>query len=135
MQKRNGFTLTEIIVALGVIIALASGATVATSHLLKLNKHSAAMSGAATIAVAISQYMTEMEAYPENLNNLTSKSGNKGPWLNASALEDPWGQTYEYHKDESAGKFAVWSKGPNKTNNSSLSNTKCSGDDIGVYSR
>ncbi|MBQ0067712.1 MAG: type II secretion system protein [Phascolarctobacterium sp.] len=135
MQKRKGFTLTEVIVALGVIIALASGATVATSHLFKLNKHSAAMSGAATIAVAISQYMTEMEAYPDSLSVLISKSGSKGPWLNAEALKDPWNQDYVYSKNETDGKFAVWSKGPDKTSNSSLGNSKCSGDDIGVYSR
>lgn len=135
MQKRKGFTLTEIIVALGVIIALASGATAVTSHLFALNKHSAAMSGAATIAVAVSQYMTEMEAYPENLTALTSKSGSKGPWLSGSALLDPWNQTYEYRKDEAAGKFAVWSKGPNKISNSTLNANKCAGDDIGVYSR
>ncbi|MCQ2383106.1 MAG: type II secretion system protein GspG [Clostridia bacterium] len=135
MKKRKGFTLTEIIVALGVIIALASGATVATSHLLKLNRHSAAMSGAATIAVAVSQYMTEMEAYPENLTALTSKNGNRGPWLNSSALLDPWNVQYTYVKNETSGKFAVWSNGPDKKSNSTLNANKCAGDDIGVYSR
>ena len=93
------------------------------------------MSGAATIAVAVSQYMTEMEAYPENLSALTSKNGNRGPWLNSSALLDPWNVQYTYVKNETSGKFAVWSNGPDKKSNSTLNANKCAGDDIGVYSR
>lgn len=131
-KKHRGFTLIEILVACSIIIALAVGAVNLSSNWLAAGRYNKTRADVAAISLAISQYRLEMNVLPTRLSDLTTKSGNFGPWLSNDALTDTWKQSYQYYKNGNS--YAVWSCGPNKTNNSGSSPTTFKGDDIGVLS-
>lgn len=130
--KRQGFTLVEILVACGIIIALAVGAIVIGSSILDTGRYNKAKTDTATISTAVSQYKFEHEAFPASLDILTKKEGQYGPYLSDDILTDPWENAYHYSVNTSTGKFAVWSNGHNKANDTGTFNTALSGDDIGI---
>ncbi len=117
-MKRKGFSLVEIMVGLGVIIALAAATFPTASAFLSLGRHSGVKTDVGALSAAVSQYVFEVGTYPPNLSALTQAVGQYGPWLSASSLKDQWGNDYNYSVDTANKKYAVWSNGPNKTNNS-----------------
>lgn len=131
-RKKPGFTLVEILVACSIIVALAVGAMVVGGTILDNGRYNKAKTDVATISTAISQYKFEHEAFPAALANLTTKDGQYGPYLSNDILTDPWGNAYHYGVNTSTGRFAVWSNGHNKVNDTGTFNNAISGDDIGI---
>ena len=103
-SKKQGFTFVEILVACSIIIALAVGAIFLGSAILDNGRYNKAKTDTATISTAIGQYK----------------------------LKDPWGNDYHFSVNTSTGRFAVWSNGHNKTNDTGSFNDSISGDDIGI---
>lgn len=131
MSKKSGFTIIEILVVLGVVIAMAVAVLPVGSNYFALGRNSSSKTGVATLATAISQYKFEIEEYPLNLNSLTVSNGQYGPYISSAALKDSWNQNYNYSYNDNS--FAVWSNGPDKKNNSGGGvPTAFQGDDIGV---
>ena len=85
-----------------------------------------------TISTAIGQYKFEHGSFPESIDVLTKKDGQYGPYLSSDILKDPWGNDYHFSVNTSTGRFAVWSNGHNKTNDTGSFNDSISGDDIGI---
>lgn len=131
-RKKPGFTLVEILVACSIIVALAVGAVVVGGTILDNGRYNKAKTDVATISTAISQYKFEHEAYPASLNTLLNKDGQYGPYLSSDILTDPWGNAYHFGVSTSTGRFAVWSNGHNKANDTGTFNNAISGDDIGI---
>lgn len=131
MSKKSGFTIIEILVVLGVVIAMAIAVLPVGSNYFALGRNSSSKTGVATLATAISQYKFEIGEYPLNLNSLTVSNGQYGPYISSTALKDSWNQNYNYSYNDNS--FAVWSNGPDKKNNSGGGvPTAFQGDDIGV---
>lgn len=128
-MKRNGFTISEILVSTAIVIALGLCAMVSCNDMLDFSKKSVAKNDVAVIASAVNQYKFQMEALPSTLSDLTNASGSYGPWIDSDALIDPWGNNYIYVFNSANNSFAVYSKGKNQTGESSISSI--SGDDIG----
>lgn len=130
--KKQGFTFVEILVACCIIIALAVGAIFLGSSILDNGRYNKAKTDTATISTAIGQYKFEHDAFPKSISNLTKKDGQYGPYLSSDILKDPWGNDYHFGVNTSTGRFAVWSNGHNKANDTGSFNDKISGDDIGI---
>lgn len=131
----KGFSLPEIVIALGVIIAMASSAFVVSDHMLKVGRFNAAKSNVAALSVAVVQYRFEVGHLPANLTALTQKVDDKGPWLGAGGLKDPWNRDYHYQVAVDGSYFAIWSDGQNGINDSDTTLPEFDKDDIGIMSR
>lgn len=131
-SKRSGFTFIEILIACSIIIALAVGAVFIGSTILDNGRYNKAKTDTATISTAVGQYKFEHDAFPENLDVLTKKDGQYGPYLSKDILKDPWQNDYHYRVNTSTGRFAVWSNGHNKANDTGSFTDSIKGDDIGI---
>ena len=58
---------------------------------------------------------------PANLDALTSKSGQYGPWLTSDVLKDPWGNSYIFTNDASNKKFTIKSGGKSTSTSDDVS--------------
>lgn len=131
-QKRNGFTLISLLIALAAVIAIGTSVIFVGKNVLDNGRYNAAKANVASISMAVSQYKFDMETYPQSLQALTVQVEQYGPWLSNDDLTDPWGRNYQYTFNEATNTFAVWSYGPDGTNASGNNPTEFSGDDIGV---
>ena len=131
-SKKQGFTFVEILVACSIIIALAVGAIFLGSAILDNGRYNKAKTDTATISTAIGQYKFEHGSFPKSIDDLTKKDGQYGPYLSSDILKDPWGNDYHFSVNTSTGRFAVWSNGYNKTNDTGSFKDSISGDDIGI---
>lgn len=131
-SKKQGFTFVEILVACSIIIALAVGAIFLGSAILDNGRYNKAKTDTATISTAIGQYKFELGSFPKSIDDLTKKDGQYGPYLSSDILKDPWGNDYHFSVNTSTGRFAVWSNGHNKINDTGSFKDSISGDDIGI---
>lgn len=134
-EKLKGFSLPEIVVAMGIIIALGSGAFAVSDHMLKAGRFNAAKSHVSALSVAVLQYRFEVGSLPASLSVLTNKVDGKGPWIANDGLKDPWNRDYHYRVATDNSYFVIWSDGHNRVNDSDLSLPQFNNDDIGIMSR
>lgn len=100
--------------------------------ILDNGRYNKAKTDTAAISTAVSQYKFEHDAFPGDLDQLTKKDGQYGPYLSSDILKDPWNNDYHYSVNTSTGRFAVWSNGRNKVNDTGTFNDSINGDDIGI---
>lgn len=131
-QKRNGFTLISLLIALAAVIAIGTSVIFVGKNVLDNGRYNAARANVASISMAVSQYKFDMETYPQSLQALTVQVGQYGPWLSNDDLTDPWNNNYQYTFNEATNTFAVWSYGPDGANASGNNPTEFAGDDIGI---
>lgn len=134
-KARKGFSLPEILVACAIIVAMSSCAVATADNLMRMGRYNAAKASVASISVAVAKYRFETGSLPVDLPALTNPANNRGPWLNANELVDPWNQNYNYYVPENGNTYAIWSNGPDRTNNSGNPTTDFSSDDIGIISQ
>lgn len=128
--KYIGYTFMELILCLGVIMILGSGAGIAVNHYYSASRYDLAKADLSVIAMAVSKYRFEIGSYPDNLEVLAVRQVPHGPWITLDALKDPWGNTYQYSYD--TDRYALWSNGENEVNQSGNPlDGGFSGDDIG----
>jgi general secretion pathway protein G len=135
IRKNKGFTLVELMIAMGIIIALGTVVLVNISTYLRGGRIAQARTNIAVISSAIGRYRYVHGTMPENLRNLTAHNanGNNGQLLTDAELKDPWDNPYNYNLSEASEKYAIWSNGPDRTNNSgSTMPSAFTGDDVGV---
>lgn len=146
-NNRKGSLLVEIAiaaVALGILLA-----TVMPKYIdaIPTAQKSADLAQISAIASAVATYRLEKGQYPANLQVLTQKSGDLGPWLPSLPATNKWGHTttingsggdaspycYTYTPDG----FAVWSMGKDGKNDSGGEGLplKFSGDDYGILEK
>ena len=96
MKKKvhAGFSIIEIMVALGIVLSMAVAILPVGNNYFALGRNSSSKTGVATLATAISQYKFETGEYPLNLNSLTVSNEQYGPYISSAALRDPWNQNY-----------------------------------------
>ena len=78
MKKKvhAGFSIIEIMVALGIVLSMAVAILPVGNNYFALGRNSSSKTGVATLATAISQYKFETGEYPLNLNSLTVRMNN-----------------------------------------------------------
>jgi general secretion pathway protein G len=84
-------------------------------------KKSTASSQCKILSQAAASYQLQYERSPPSLQVLTQPTADGGkPYLEASALVDPWGRQYQYAvpgpHHAAAGEPDVWSLGPDPAN-------------------
>lgn len=134
-MKKRGWLSSEVVLVLIVIMIVLSAASYGYSSYITGSRSAATRATTAKLHGAIAQYHYEMQQYPDSLAALNSASGNYGPWVTeAIPSVDPFGNAYNYHHTTTG--FAIWSNGPNGSNQSGSGvPTSLGGDDIGYIGK
>jgi general secretion pathway protein G len=101
-QRRQGFTLLELMVVMFILVMLAGAVTVMVTNRLEDAKHGKAVTDVEQIKAAISHYLLNNNSYPPDLNALYTKPTGQdlpnwaGPYVEKPVPNDPWGRPYIY---------------------------------------
>lgn len=145
--KRKGYDLVSLAIWAACIMIIIAVLSPKSDDTIDGTKQKNDIVQVNALASAVSQYKSEIGNYPPNLNVLTNKNGDLGPWLSKLPLKDSWGTTNSgingtggvspYCYSYTTNGFAVWSLGKNKANNSGGSGTKLptafNSDDYGIF--
>jgi general secretion pathway protein G len=134
--QRGGFTLTELLIVLAILVALLA---LVLPRLLGSKKKADRNTAKAQIELfrgALERYALDNNGFPTTEQGLqallappsdtedleeTSTEGWDGPYVNKDAIEkDPWGQDYQYAYPPDRGRSDfpdIWSYGPDKEDN------------------
>lgn len=126
--KAHGFILSQLVIAVLIIVILAAVAIVGGSSYINAGKRSTAAADTAALGGYIGQYHLEIGSYPAKLEDLTKTQGQYGPWIR-EVPSDPFGNAYQYSSNEQKG-FVIFSVGQDGHASSSIDSGIC-GDDIG----
>jgi general secretion pathway protein G len=118
----DGYTLTEMLVVIGVIALIAAVLTPSLLGNMQRARSKTAQMQLQTIAAAVETFRSDVGRYPsesEGLNSLVAVAqgaqgfeGWTGPYLkNPRYLQDPWNRNVEYKLDDSGQGFTVRSLG------------------------
>ena len=114
---RRAFTLMEVLVVVAILVILAgTGGVIYMRHLDDAKKDRARMD-VQMLTQQAEAYQVKYGEYPASLVVLTQPTADGGkPFLEQSALFDPWGRPYQYaypgQHHTLTGKPDVWSQGP-----------------------
>ncbi len=114
---RRAFTLMEVLVVVAILVILAgTGGVIYMRHLDDAKKDRARMD-VQMLTQQAETYQVKYGEYPATLAVLTQPTADGGkPFLEVSALLDPWGREYQYafpgQHHPTTGKPDVWSLGP-----------------------
>ncbi|MCK5706178.1 MAG: type II secretion system protein GspG [Candidatus Aureabacteria bacterium] len=148
-SKKNGFTLIEILVVVGIILILSSVGLSIASSVTTRGKKSNSRSDIARLEMAVQSYANDFNAYPPNITNaqlvnlLTNTAvfiNNprwQGPYLQfdendivGGQFVDGWKNPYQYRTGGNNSTFCdIYSFGEDEVNNNGA------GDDINNWTR
>ncbi|MFM8340585.1 MAG: type II secretion system major pseudopilin GspG [Methylomonas sp.] len=118
-ERKQGFTLLELLVVLGIIAMLAGIVGPQVMKHMSAAKIKAAKVQIEDISTALDMYKLDIGSYPSNQQGLIalierpadSKQWN-GPYLRKEKVPvDPWQQEYHYQQPGQHGKFDLYSYG------------------------
>lgn len=113
---RLGFTLMEVLVVVAILVVLAGTGGVIYMRYLDDAKKDTARMQTQTLGQVVDTYYLKKGDYPQSLEMLTQSLDGGPPYLEPSALIDPWGRQYQYaHPGQhhvNTGKPDIWSAGP-----------------------
>ncbi len=118
-DSEGGYTLTEMLVVIGIIGLIAAVLTPALVGQMSRARAKAAQLQLQTVSSQLEMFMTDVGRYPtdqEGLRALMKEpdgvEGWTGPYVkDAKALNDPWGRAVVYRTDGSTGSFTITSLG------------------------
>jgi general secretion pathway protein G len=117
---RSGFTLTEMLVVVAIIVVLAGIAVPVTLNVLTDAKKDVAMAQMrGPIATAVKTYMLRQGVPPTTIEELLSPALGGNGTLTADAITDPWGNPYQIaitSDDPDNFLFEIYSQGPSPGN-------------------
>jgi general secretion pathway protein G len=115
---RGAFTLMELLVVVAILVVLAGAGGVIYMKHLDDAKKDIAKTQTKLIAEAVKTYSIRHGGYPTTLTELVQPPTEGGrPYLEATALIDPWGREYQYAAQGQhhtlTGDPDIYSLGPN----------------------
>ena len=114
-SARSAFTLTEMLVVVAIILALAAIAVPITFAVLDSSKRDIAKAQIkGTLVPAVERYRTDSTNNPEGAlpSSLDDLLNSPKAGLKPDQLDDPWGQRYQYSQQSSHGnEYDIWSQG------------------------
>lgn len=112
-ERRNGFTLIEILVVMAIIGMLA---VMVAPNLFRQRTgamRNAAMSEISTLETALDSHRLDVGEYPDSLDGLMQNESGRaswnGPYLRRDLPKDPWGNDYQYQSN--GNEFSLYSYG------------------------
>lgn len=115
---RRGFTLTEVLLVLAILVMIGGMAVVGIMQAQGRATRQAAQREIGQIESACTQFRIQMLRYPNtleelyNLPNGVNQQQWGGPYLTKGNGNDPWGNPYQYAKDENTYVLQITSAGP-----------------------
>ena len=116
--KRHSFTLIEVVVAIMIVVMLASLATPLYFRYVRKAKLDTARTQLKLLGQALMDYKLDVGKFPETSDGLQSLVENvsqsekwDGPYLKPSVPKDPWGNDYVYVAPGEHGDFDLSSYG------------------------
>jgi len=116
--RRQGFTLTEVLLVMAILVMIASMATVAIFTANRRATRNAVLSEISTMENACTQFRLQLQRYPAKLEDLfTPPQGVSvdrwgGPYLDKGDIMDPWNNPYNYEANEGQDLVRISSAGP-----------------------
>lgn len=94
-HKSSGFTFTEVLVVLAIVIAISAGAFIVGGNILEYSRYNAAKSQVSAIGMAVTEYKYSYGKYPAKLTDVV---GTTSYPISQSYKEfvDPWGREIFY---------------------------------------
>lgn len=119
LSGQDGYTLTEMLVVIGIIALIASVLTPQLLGQMSRARAKTAQLGLDAVSSAVEQFREDVGRYPteqEGLDALLQDPGDAdgwtGPYLkDAKTIKDPWNHAIVYQLDATAERFAVISYG------------------------
>ncbi len=107
-KSEEGWTFMETLIVVAIIMVLTAGVGYMASGSLEKARIAAASSQIDSFCTALEMYYMDTGKYPEEEEGLEAlwkkESGEselwKGPYLYKAPPKDPWGNPYEYLRDE-----------------------------------
>ena len=108
MQRKNRFTLIEVVIVIVILVTLASIATPMYMNYVSNANIGAAKSQVKLLFDAVQGYKADNKKYPDAddtdlrslVENVEDLETWKGPYIQGSIPKDPWGNPYIYRMDE-----------------------------------
>ncbi|WGM40015.1 type II secretion system major pseudopilin GspG [Caulobacter sp. NIBR1757] len=121
-RPTNGYTLTEMLVVIGIIALIAAVLTPALVGQMSRARAKTAEIQLETVATAIETFRDDVGRYPTDAEGVMALvkepagvKGWLGPYLRGKkAGRDPWGQAYLYSVAKDGERFEVWTLGSDK---------------------
>ncbi|HEX7761134.1 MAG TPA: type II secretion system major pseudopilin GspG [Caulobacteraceae bacterium] len=118
MRREGGYTLTEMLVVIGIISLIAAVLTPAILGQMSRARAKAAQLQLETLATAVENFRSDVGRYPTQQEGLqvlvqppSGVEGWVGPYSKTKALKDPWGQPVLYVPTSDGRSFEVESLG------------------------
>ncbi|NIR30379.1 MAG: type II secretion system major pseudopilin GspG [Gammaproteobacteria bacterium] len=117
-EKREGFTLMELLIVLVIIGLLAALVGPSLYQRIKPAKQQAARAQIKNFASALDSYFIDVGRYPTTQQGLAvlreapeGADGWQGPYLKQEVPDDPWGNPYRYRAPGRSGGYEIASFG------------------------
>ena len=115
-RRRQAFTLMEVMVAVAIILILASVGGIVVFRYLDNAKNDLSKAGTKALETGCISYKLKYGEWPPNLQQLVTPPDGGQPYVDASALNDQWGKQYQYNPagpHHNGTKPDIWTTGSN----------------------
>ena len=128
-SDRLGFTLMEVLLVMAILVILGSIVVASFTDILATSKEDAAKTQLQMFELPLNNYQMHVGQFPDTETGLESlrtppTDGNlqqkwRGPYLQKSIPEDPWGNDYNYTRENDPQTnrmgYRIWSAGADMT--------------------
>ena len=117
-MNRSGFTLMELLLVMAILVVMGGMVSFAFLQIQGNSMMDLTQTQVNTLEAACMQFKLTHNRFPQQLQDLsTTPSGMtqrqwRGPYLEENIPADPWGNPYDYSKDERQQKVFIRSAGP-----------------------
>mgnify|MGYP006280412343 FL=1 len=104
--RLGGWTLSEVLLAMGIVLVLSGGVGMAGRQQIERARHLAAGQQIARIELALDSFLADVGRYPSELEGLAAlvepplaihlEGTWRGPYLRSEVPNDPWGHPFRY---------------------------------------
>ena len=116
-NRRDAFTLMEILLVAAILIILASMATIAYRGIGKQTTATLTRTEIESFAHASEMFHMRHMRFPNSLDELFASVNGSQPFMREGDQLDPWGNEYDFAVDEDRDMVIIQSRGPDGEKN------------------